>query len=150
MLNFPIPTIKNETNIHPPKWRQHVMRVLFLINLISLGPDNWSAIIFPNQQMDPMTGVAISFYAALSLLCIFAIRFPLKFTPLLLIQLIYKSAWMIGIYLPAKNSGILDESIESWFWVMAPGIVIDILVIPWKYVFQEYLKDFFQLKNAIE
>ena len=75
-----------------PKWRQHVMRVLYLLNLISLGPDNWSAIIFPNELTEPMTGVAISFYAALSLLCVFGIRFPLKFTPLLLIQLLYKSA----------------------------------------------------------
>ena len=55
---------------------------------------------------------------------------------------------MIGTYLPAKNLGILDESMESWFWVMAPGIVIDILVIPWGYVYREYLRDFFQFKSA--
>ena len=138
------------TDTRTPKWRQHVMRVLYLLNLISLGPDNWFAIISPNEQAEPMTGVAISFYAALSLLCVFGMRFPLKFTPILLIQLIYKSTWLIGTYLPAKNLGILDDNLESWFWVMAPGIVIDILVIPWGYVYREYLKDFFQLKKAFE
>lgn len=136
------------SNKKVPIWRQHVMRVLFLLNFISLAPDNWSSILFPNEPLDAMTGVAISFYAALSLLCIPGMRFPLKFTPLLLVQLVYKSAWLIGVYLPAKNSSSLDESLQSWFWVMAPGIIIDILVIPWGYVYREYLKGFFQFKQT--
>ena len=131
-----------------PNWRQHLIQVLFLLNLISLGPDHWSATFFPTEQVDPMTGVAISFYAAFAFLCLFGIRFPLKFLPLLLIQLFYKAAWLIGTYLPAKNAGLADENLEGWFWVMAPGIVIDLLVIPWGYVFREYLKEFLKLRNA--
>ena len=132
-----------------PPWRQHLMRVLFFLNLISLGPDHWSAVISPEGPFDPMTGVAISFYAALALLCLFAIRFPLKFTPLLLIQLFYKSAWLLGTYLPAKNASPVDENLESWFWIMAIGIIIDLLVIPWGYVYREYLKGFFRLRKSV-
>ncbi len=131
------------TKNYVPNWRQHVMRALFFLNFIALAPDNWSTIILPNEQLDTMTGVAVSLYAALSLLCVFGIRFPLKFTPLLLMQLIYKSAWLAGIYWPAMSSGLPNDDLESWFWVMAPGIVIDVLVIPWRYVYQEYLKNFF-------
>ncbi len=135
----------NHTQV--PAWRQHVMRVLFFLNLISLGPDNWSAMFFPGDPAEPMTGVAIGFYAALAFLCLFGIRFPLKFTPLLLMQLFYKAAWLMVSYLPARSAGLVDESLDSWFWVMAPGIVIDILVIPWGYVFREYLKDFFVFRK---
>jgi hypothetical protein len=130
-----------------PMWRQHLMRVLFFLNFISLGPDNWSATLFPTEQSDPMTGVAISFYAAFSLLCLLGIRFPLKFTPLLLMQLFYKAAWLLGTYLPAKNSGLLNDNLESWFWPMALGVIIIMLVIPWGYVYREYLRHFLQLNN---
>ncbi|WP_420583425.1 hypothetical protein [Reichenbachiella sp.] len=136
------------TNLTPPKWRQHIMRVLFLLILVGLGPDHWVAVFSPSQVPDPMSGVTISFYAAFAFLCLLGIRFPLKFIPLLLIQLVYKSAWVIGTYLPAKNAGLLDDNYESWFWSMAPGIVIDLLVIPWGYVYQEYLKDFFVWKKV--
>ena len=132
----------------PPIWRQHVMRVLFLLNLISLGPDNWSVVIFPDSAVDPMTGVVISFYAALAFLCLFAIRFPLQFTPLLLMQLFYKSAWLIGVYRPAYAAGNVDENLESWCWIMAVGVAIDLLVIPWGYVYRAYLKRFFQFRTG--
>lgn len=126
-----------------PKWRLYIISSLFFLNFISLAFDNWSTIFYPREQLSPLTGVGVSFYAALSLLCLFGIRFPLRFLPLLLLQLIYKSAWLIGVYLPFKNAGLVDENIESWFWPMAIGIVLDILVIPWKYVFLEYIKRFF-------
>lgn len=130
-----------------PNWRQHIMRALFFLNFIALAPDNFATIMTSNGQLDIMTGVAFSLYAALGLLCIFGVRFPLKFIPLLLMQLIYKSTWLLGIYLPVRNSDIPpNEDMESWLWVMAPGIIIDILVIPWKYVYVEYLRDFFQLR----
>lgn len=130
------------------KWRLYIISGLFFLNFISLAFDNWSIIFFPTEQLSPLRGVGVSFYAALSLLSLFGIRFPLKFLPLLLLQLIYKSAWLIGVYLPAKNSGLVDENIESWFWPMAIGIVLDILVIPWKYVYIEYLKSLFKFTKT--
>ncbi len=140
--------IPMQTNPTPPIWRQHLMRVLFLLNIISLGPDNWSAILFPTEPIAALEGVAISFYAALSVCCILGVRFPLQFTPLLLLQLIYKSAWLVGVYLPATHISPMEEHLESWFWVMAPGVVIDLLVIPWPYAYREYLKYFFRLKKT--
>lgn len=127
-----------------PTWRQHVLRIAFLLAFIGLAPDNWATVLFPGEQLDPWTGVAVSFYAAFSLLCLMGIRFPLKFLPLLLIQLIYKSCWMVGTYLPAYQTQSIDENLTSWFWVMVPGIVIDLLVIPWGYVYRQYLKFLFQ------
>ena len=145
-MNQPNPTDKKPV----PIWRQHVIRGAFLLAFVGLATDNWSTVLFPSEQLDPWTGVAVSFYAAYSLLCLLGIRFPLRFLPLLLIQLIYKSAWLYSTYLPAYRSGALDEGMESWFWVMAPGILIDLLVIPWRYVYQAYFKYLFrrELKPA--
>jgi len=121
------------------------MRSLFFLNFISLSYDNWSTILFPEEQMDTLTGVTISFWAAFSVLNLFGIRFPLKFIPILLLQLLYKSAWIIGTYLPAKNSGQLDEDLISFFWICVAGIILNLLVLPWRFVYHEYLKNFFRL-----
>ncbi|MBO0323786.1 hypothetical protein J0X14_15860 [Muricauda sp. CAU 1633] len=139
----------SETTI-PPKWRIYMMSGLFFLNFISLAVDNWSIILFTKEQLDPLSGVGVSFYAALSLLSLFGIRFPLKFTPLLLIQLIYKSAWLLGVYLPAINLGAINANIQSWFLPMAIGIVIDVVVIPWKYVYVEYCKNLFRFAKPIK
>lgn len=140
----------NSTTYTVPLWRQHVLRASLFLSFIGLAMDNWSMVLFPDESLDPWTGVAISFYAAFSLLCLLGIRFPLKFLPLLLIQLIYKSAWLVSTYLPAYQANLVNENLSSWFWVMAPGIAIDLLVIPWKYVYLEYIKFLFQKENIVK
>lgn len=137
-------TTLNHSNGPVPIWRQHLLRVVFVLNFLGLAFDNWSTVLYPGEQLDPWSGVAISFYAAFSLLCLLGIRYPLKFLPLLMIQLIYKSAWMVSTYLPAYQLNQVDENLSSWFWVMVPGIVINLLVIPWGFVYREYLKYFFR------
>lgn len=126
-----------------PTWRQHVLRLVYFLGFIGLAKDNWSTVLFPDDTLAPLTGVAISFYAAFSLLCLLGIRFPLKFLPLLLIQFLYKAAWLVSTYLPAYQANLVNDQLNSWFWVMAPGIMIDVLVIPWGFVYREYIKHLF-------
>ncbi|WP_025742100.1 hypothetical protein [Aquimarina pacifica] len=135
----------NVMPLYPPKWRLHIMRILYFINFISLVSDNWSAIFFPTEQMDTLTGVAISFWASFSLLNFLGIRFPLKLIPVLLLQLLYKTTWIIGTYLPAKNNDLLNENLESFLFICIAGIVLNLLVIPWRYVYTYYFKGFFKL-----
>ncbi len=129
-----------------PKWRLHLMRGLFFLNFISLALDNWSTILFPKEQLDTLNGVAISFWAGFSLLNLIGVRFPLKMLPILILQLLYKSAWLIGVYLPAKINGLLNEALEEFFWICVGGVVLNLIIIPWKYVYREYFKNFFRFK----
>ena len=76
---------RQDDGVSVPNWRLHVMRGLFFLNFISLSYDNWSTILFPEEQMDTLTGVTISFWAAFSFLNLFGIRYPLKFIPILLL-----------------------------------------------------------------
>ena len=129
-----------------PRWRLYSLRALFFLNFISLAFDNWSTILFPDSQMDVLTGVSISFWAAFSLLNLLGVRFPLKFLPILLLQLLYKSAWILGTYYPAWSTENLDEHLQSFFWVCVAGIALNLLILPWKYIYQEYLRSFFRLR----
>ncbi len=129
-----------------PRWRLHIMRGLFFLNFISLAFDNWSTILFPTGQMDTLTGVTISFWASFALLNLLGIRFPLKFIPILLLQLLYKSAWIVGTYLPARSAGALDEDLTGFFWVCIAGIALNLVIIPWGYVYRDYFKQFLKFR----
>jgi hypothetical protein len=55
--------------------------------------------------------------------------------PVLLMQFVYKSIWLLAIYLPMRSdagSGLLP--------VMAAGVLVDLLVIPWPYTFAAFVK----------
>ena len=134
----------NENRV--PKWRLYLMRGLFFLNFISLAFDNWSTIFFPKEQLDTLSGVAISFWAGFSLLNLIGVRFPLKMLPVLMLQLLYKSAWLIGVYLPAKSNGLLNDSLRGFFWICIAGVVLNLIIIPWPYVYREYFKHFFIFK----
>ncbi len=130
----------------PPIWRLHLMRGLFFLNFISLAFDTWPMIFSPQEQLDTLTGVTYSFWASFALLNLFGIRFPIRLLPILLIQLFYKSAWIIGTYMPAYANGQLNEDLHHFLKVCIGGIALNLIVIPWDFVFKYYLKDFFSIK----
>ena len=113
------------------------MRLLYLLNFVSLAFDNWAIIIKGDGDLSTLEGVAISFWASFALLSLVGIRHPLKLLPILLLQLLYKSLWIIGIYWPAFQKEMVPESTTEFFYICIAGIVLNILIIPWKYFYQE-------------
>ncbi len=128
--------------------RLYLLRGLYLLTFISLVFDNWSVILFPQEQLDTLSGVAISFWASYGLLMGLGVRYPLKMLPLILLQLLYKTAWIIGTYQPASHAGRLDEDLISFFWICVVAIILDVLVIPWKFVYRHYARDFLSAASA--
>ncbi len=84
------------------------------------------------------TGIVHALLAALSLLSILGLRYPLQMLPLLLFELVWKTIWLTAIALPLwwadrMDAGAQETAIEC---LMA---VIFIVVIPWRYVFETYV-----------
>lgn len=127
-----------------PKYRIYLLRALYLLVLIGLAPDALSEVFNHQNPLDPVTGVAYSFWSAFALLCFLGIRYPLKMLPLLFLQLFYKSIWLLGVYMPLHASGNLSEATEGLFMACAIGVVLDLLIIPWTYVYREFLVRFFK------
>jgi hypothetical protein len=115
--------------------RLYVMRLLYLLNFVFLGLNVWPAIINHAGAWDPVKGVAFSFWAALSALSALGVRYPLKMLPLLLLQLLYKSIWLIAIALP-QWSAVRSTDLTK---VMLRGAVVDLILIPWPYVLANYV-----------
>src|SRR5438876_6657240 len=110
--------------------RLYLMRLLYLGNFVFLGLNVWPELIKHEGAWDPVKGVAFSFWAALSTLSALGLRYPLKMVPLLLLQFLYKSIWVLAVALPMWST---FRSIELTK-VMGLGALVDIAIIPWRYV----------------
>ena len=117
-------------------FRLYLMRLLYLLNFVLLGLQVWPVLINHAGAWDPVRGVAWSCWAALSALAGLGVRYPLKMLPLLLMQLLYKSIWVIAVALPLWSTFRSMELTK----VMAYGAVVDLIVIPWPYVLANYVR----------
>lgn len=120
----------------PSTFRLYLLRAVYLLNFVGLGSLVWPAILNHQGPWDPLHGVAFSFWGALSLLMGLGIRYPLQMLPMLFIQLVYKVIWLIAVALPLWSAGQPSEMTKDF---LIP-VVIDLIVIPWSYVFANYVK----------
>ena len=89
---------------------------------------------WPGQ--DPLVfGVTGSVYLSFAVLSILGLRSPLKFVPVLLLQLSYKSIWLVGVVLPLLVAGKLPVYSLLPIAIFVTIIVGDIIAIPFSYLF---------------
>ncbi len=131
----------------PSKFRLTIMRGLYLLTFIGLAFQAWEYLLFPGEQIDYITGVAFSFWATYATLMGLGVRYPLKMLPLLFLQLMYKATWVLTVYLPMKSSGTITPVAESFYWICITAVVLDILVIPWGYFWNAYVRPFLKFKS---
>ena len=130
-----------------PKWRWYLLKAFYTFVFLAFGYQIWSTIVQETQLWDPMEAIAYSFWAAYATLMGLGIRYPLKMLPLLLLQLFYKMVWLLIAYLPLKAAGSLDETAMELYRANGIGVLLDVLIIPWGYVYQTILKPLFRIRN---
>jgi hypothetical protein len=122
------------------------LRFMYIYTIIGAGgfglgmifiPDVMqSAFRFPSQ--DPVVfGITGSVYAAFGLISILGLKSPLKFTPVLLLQLCYKAIWLVGVVLPLLFSGRFPLYATTLLIIFATYIIGDLIAIPFSYVFSK-------------
>ncbi len=119
------------------KFRIYLLRI-FIVLMLLLGIQVWIEIFIHQGPWQPLPGVAFSFRGALTVLAIPGFILPLKMIPLLLMQFSYKLIWlfMVGYPLWAANHSAAFSKLTKANLI---GIVLDLLVIPWSYVFKNFI-----------
>jgi hypothetical protein len=87
-----------------------------------------------------MGTVVGSVLGADTLLAVLGIRYPLKLLPLLFFELMWKSMWVLMWGLPLWSAGQLTPDRQETLIACLVGIVLVPLVMPWGYVFNQYVK----------
>lgn len=120
--------------------RLYLMRAVYLLTFVGVGSEVWPALINRAAPWDPMHGVAFSFWAAYSALMGLGVRYPLATLPLLLLQLFYKSVWLLAVALPLSSAGPMNPVASELTRVFVGAVVADLIVIPWPYVWAHYVR----------
>jgi len=85
-------------------------------------------------QAPPLMGIAASVYVAFGILAILGLLSPLKFVPVLLLQLCYKVVWFLAVFLPNLVAG----SVAQYSWIQAvifaTFVIGDLIAIPFAWV----------------
>jgi len=90
------------------------------------------------SPQDPVVlGLYGSFLLASGLLAIPALRSPLKFAPLLLIQLVYKPIWLAAVVIPLFLRGQFPFHVVFISAVFLSYIIGDLIAIPFSYLFSK-------------
>jgi hypothetical protein len=121
--------------------RLNVMRAVYLLIFLERSLRVLPALVAPATPLGPWDGVAYSFWGALALLAALGLKYPLQMVPVLLIQLVYKALWLLAVALPLWAAGApLDPLTTSFAWAMAIGVALDLIVIPWGWVYANYVR----------
>ena len=116
------------------------LRLVFALNVIGLGPGVWQAMLRPSEPWAYYDGVAMSFWAALSLLAVIGVFSPLRMLPLLLLQLSYKAIWLLCVGLPLSQQGPMSDALLELTKANGVGVILLTLVIPWRYLTIRYFR----------
>ncbi|WP_353549441.1 hypothetical protein [Sediminibacterium sp. KACHI17] len=118
------------------------MRLIYLANIIVAGWIGISSLFFPSYAaktifsgaypLTPSIQLTGALWLSIAVLSIFGLFYPLSFSAVLFLQLIYKSCWLLFVCLPAiQNNKPYPGGMAVFFiiWVLVLPFVI-----PWKYL----------------
>jgi hypothetical protein len=133
------------------KYYPRVLQAVYLVLVVYVGamaiyllvdPKNALSFIgFPSSGIpypaSLVAGVAYSQWLAIALLSVLGVRSPIKYSPVLLLVVTYKTVWMLALALPRAISGTLiswgQTTAIEWLII----VIIVVLVMPWKYIFEK-------------
>lgn len=126
------------------------LKFLYVYNVLTLIPSGLVIIVFPllvktmfrMPEQDPyIFGITGSVWLSFGILSIFGLKYPLRFTPVLLMQLCYKTLWLLGIVLPAAVRGAQPVYAKLLVLAMLSYMILDLISIPFSHLLHNDLMD---------
>jgi hypothetical protein len=131
--------MSNEAVVTVPIYRLYLLRALYLLVAVGQGSMQWPK-LFHHPAWDLWHGVGVCMLAALAALALLGVRYPLEMLPLLLYELVWKAMWLLSVALPLWLGHRIDADTAENVFAIGMGVVLCPLVIPWGYVFRNYLR----------
>ena len=136
-------SISLETNGAAPRpaevsrFRMHVLRATYLLLVVGLG-----LMIVPQLLSHETTsrGVIASLLGAIWLLAFRGLKYPLQMLPLLMFEFAWKTIWMLAYGVPQRWARQFPPTYAEDFFAIALGVILMPLVIPWRYVWNCYIR----------
>lgn len=120
------------------------LRGMYIFTIVAAGLLGAGIIVMPEVMKTKLPwpveeptafGIVGSVYVAFGLLSILGLRSPLKFVPVLLLQLCYKLVWLIGVLVPLLVGARFPGYAVPIAAVIVAFVIGDFIAIPFRYVF---------------
>ena len=119
--------------------RIYLLRAMYFLIAFGLGVTAIPRVIATSgHPVDPHT-VINSILIGFCLMALLGIRYPLKMLPILLLELVWKTCWVLVFALPMYLHHELDQYARDVIFATGMGVVLTPLVIPWRYVVKHYI-----------
>lgn len=116
--------------------RLYVLRAMYLLLIVGLGATYVPELV---SHEAASRGVFPSLFGGVWLLAFLGLRYPLQMLPLLMFEIAWKTIWLVDYGFPQWLTGrypaTFPDDFQAILWV-----VIVPFVIPWGYVFRNYVK----------
>ena len=117
-------------------FRLYILRAIYFLIAFAEG----SQIIPALFVHEPTArGVIPALLSALCVLCLLGLRYPKAMLPLLLFETAWKTIWFFAFGLPQYMAGQVPPTFAEDFKAITAGVVIMPFVIPWGYVWRNYV-----------
>ena len=118
--------------------RLNLMRVGYAVMGVGIAVRNWPLLVDRSEPWPLYEGVTKYMLVAMGLLALLGLRYPVKMLPILLFESAWKLLWLGAVAVPLWIADEMDaataEVAGAALWV-----VIILAVIPWRYVFTQYV-----------
>lgn len=115
------------------------LKIIYIANIIVAGWISITSIFSPNKsaltvfqnayQPTEVTRLVGCLWLAIAVLSVLGLWRPISFSPILLVQLIYKGTWLVIVALPAiKNDQPYPSGMATFFLVW---VLVLPFIIPW-------------------
>ena len=127
--------------------RENLLKLMYLWTFLIAGmigifivfaPEMTQSLLGIPKQDSIMFGVLGSLWMAFGLLALIGFfRDPIKFVPILLVQLTYKIIWYVAVVIPVAITQGLQFHAILMVIIFATYVIGDFFVIPFKFLFEK-------------
>jgi len=116
-----------------------LLRILYFLMFAFVGLDSWTTIVNHQGPWDYVRAVAFCVWAAYSTLSFFGLINPLRWLPIVIFMIFYKSLWLVVVAVPLWRAGALATSPAAEMAAIFRFAPLLALVVPWGYVLRKYV-----------
>jgi hypothetical protein len=118
-------------------WRLYLLRACYLLLAVGLVIFMWPRVLIASE-LRHMDGVATTMFAALPVLALLGLRYPLQMLPILFFDMIWKVIWLSSVALPRWQSDTMTPAIAGTVFDCSVAVIL-LAAVPWDYVAHNYL-----------
>ncbi len=120
-----------------PLARLYALRAGYLVVVVGLAVTEGPSFVQDSQSWPLMEGVVHSMLAAVGVLALVGIRYPLRMLPVLLFEVAWKLVWLAVVALPQWTAGTMDRATGDVAFSCL-FVVVVLAVVPWRHVAAHY------------